>query len=285
MNKIIVQNNQTVWDVALQQYGSINYAFDLLVANPTISLENDLTAGQELIIPEVKVSKTEANVVDFYKLKSIKPSTGNFQLPPVANPIVTAGLVQWLRGGVGVVGNVWSDQSGNGNDATLVNGPIVNIDNIELDGVNDYIDLKSGNSLTQLSMSITVDYITLLNDTRLIGELSSSANYGMTTRAIYNGKMMYASGIGAWNTLNFTPVINTRYTFDFVADNGANTTLIYINGVLIITVPNGTVFSPIGIGNKYWGLYGHYLNGHIYDFKMYNRALTQVEINQNYNAL
>ncbi len=285
MNKIIVQNNQTVWDVALQQYGSINYAFDLLVANPTISLENDLTAGQELIIPEVKVSKTEANVVDFYKLKSIKPSTGNFQLPPVANPIVTAGLVQWLRGGVGVVGNVWSDQSGNGNDATLVNGPIVNIDNIELDGVNDYIDLKSGNSLTQLSMSITVDYITLLNDTRLIGELSSSANYGMTTRAIYNGKMMYASGIGAWNTLNFTPVINTRYTFDFVADNGANTTLIYINGVLIITVPNGTVFSPIGIGNKYWGLYGHYLNGHIYDFKMYNRALTQVEITQNYNAL
>lgn len=256
-----------------------------------IEVSNDNTTYTPLTLP-----LTLTNGVDYYFKRQLLQVSGLIQLKGYADALfnyansfndnaVMNGLIQWLRGDTGIAGNVWSDQSGNGNDATLVNSPTINATNIELDGINDYIDLHSGNNLTQFTISITVEYLSLPNDTRLIGELSFNGSYGMTTRAIYNGNMTYFSGIEVWNTLNFTPIINTKYTFDFVADNVANTTLIYINGVLTITIPTGTVFTPIGIGNKYLGLYGNYLNGRVYDFKMYNRALTQAEITQNYNAL
>lgn len=48
MAKYIVKQGQNIYDVALQLYGSIEGLFDLLITNENLSLNDDLTPGQEL---------------------------------------------------------------------------------------------------------------------------------------------------------------------------------------------------------------------------------------------
>lgn len=51
MKKITIISNQSVFDVAIQAFGSVNAAFDLAFAN-NLSITSDLQPGQTLIIPE-----------------------------------------------------------------------------------------------------------------------------------------------------------------------------------------------------------------------------------------
>lgn len=59
------QANQTLYDIALQLYGTIEGLFDLLISNPDINMIMDLTPGQELEYHEEFV--INQSIVDKFK--------------------------------------------------------------------------------------------------------------------------------------------------------------------------------------------------------------------------
>lgn len=70
---IVVQDRQSVWDIAISEYGSVEAAFMLLRDNPTLSgLDAELQAGQQLRISSAPVN---ADVVDFYRVNGHYPVT------------------------------------------------------------------------------------------------------------------------------------------------------------------------------------------------------------------
>jgi len=224
MNKqIYIQPNQTIWDIALQEYGSVDFVYSILKANPTLTIDSEITPGELLIIPAVLGVKQK--IVNYYKSIGHSPASGslNAQVPvvPVLDPWVTNGLIQHLIGGVGVIGNVWTDQSGYGANAELKNNPTINVDNIELDGISQYIDLLLGTNSSAFTHSIDVDFLTLTNYDRLLNQITNVSGT-WSNRLIDNGVMTLYLGGSGWNTTTFTPLVNTKYNIVFTADNSIN---------------------------------------------------------------
>lgn len=68
--EVIVLDGQSLFDIAIQECGSVEAAFDLAVAN-NISMSNELASSQSLNITPV-VNK---QVVEYYKNKRLQPAT------------------------------------------------------------------------------------------------------------------------------------------------------------------------------------------------------------------
>lgn len=211
--------------------------------------------------------------------------------------IVTDGLVLCLDAGNSKSypgsGTVWTDLSRNGNNATLTNGPTFSSNSggaIIFAGDNDYalITTNAGLNFTNnLSLSSWFNISVLpgateiafirKNDQWQIGLSNSS-----TIRCL-----IQTSGINGWtgdNDVAYTFATNTWYNMAMTY-NGANM-LIYVNGVL---VKNAVVTGTISATNNdvNIGRVSHiptYLNGSISNCQIYNTALTQNQILQNYNA-
>ena len=76
---VIVLNNQSLFDISIQEYGSVNYVFDLALANG-LSITADLEPGTLLELPEVETDSTD--IRDYYKANGIHPATGITELIP-----------------------------------------------------------------------------------------------------------------------------------------------------------------------------------------------------------
>jgi hypothetical protein len=50
LNKYIVQEGQSLYDVVLMKYGTLDELFTIFVANPSLTINDDLTALQEVYI-------------------------------------------------------------------------------------------------------------------------------------------------------------------------------------------------------------------------------------------
>jgi hypothetical protein len=74
VSKAIVTEGQSIYDVALQEYGSAEAVFDLLKDN-NLTLDTTLVAGQELSINEAHQVKKA--VVQFYLQKNHRVNTNN----------------------------------------------------------------------------------------------------------------------------------------------------------------------------------------------------------------
>lgn len=73
MRRILVGNNQSIWDLAIQEYGSFDGVKQLMIDNPTkCDFENSIPAGTELIITAEPMNKS---IFDYFSKKRIKPST------------------------------------------------------------------------------------------------------------------------------------------------------------------------------------------------------------------
>lgn len=70
--KIIIRNNQSLLDVAVQYRGTAEAAFEIALAN-NISITDDLTTGQELIIPNTRYYNKI--VSEYYEGKGFLPAT------------------------------------------------------------------------------------------------------------------------------------------------------------------------------------------------------------------
>ncbi|MCX6232610.1 MAG: LysM peptidoglycan-binding domain-containing protein [Bacteroidetes bacterium] len=77
MSKIIVLNGQSLFDIALQQYGTVDSVFRLAEENNIDNITDDLIPGTELIINENYKSKTfENEILKESNLKYVTVSSG-----------------------------------------------------------------------------------------------------------------------------------------------------------------------------------------------------------------
>ena len=215
--------------------------------------------------------------------------------------IVTDGLVLALDAGntksYPGSGASWSDLSGRGNNATLINGPTYSSANggsIVFDGVDDY---STGNinvtlGITNVSINCWVN-------------ISTTSKKGPFLK-VGGGTTGYAIGVGDDNMdRNGNEIIglftnrrwidtNTSYgtgwKYVTLVLNASSVPSIYVNSILIgscsgLTPNSPTSFYYIGrnVGDEPTG--ARAFNGNISQVSIYNRALTASEVEQNYNAL
>lgn len=225
--------------------------------------------------------------------------------PPPPN-IVTNGLVLYLDAGNVLsypgTGTLWSDISGNNNNATLINGFVFSTDgggSIIFDGVNQYADtglpiLISNSSYT---MCVWAKASTI------------SSTYTFRNRVIGNADVNGLSGgdiIWNPNSLNTLYIVRrngindgTRDMFPVVSpinivvgwhhvvvtyDHTGIGSIIYVDGVqkannIILGFTSILPFRVARDGNGTDGFAGSVSN-----VELYNRALSLAEVLQNYNA-
>jgi hypothetical protein len=192
-------------------------------------------------------------------------------------------------------GTTWIDLSSNGNNGTLVNGVGYNTDNkgsMVFDGVNDYINLTSASSLpvgtsdrTIISFcktptSFTEPYLHVVH----WGTAAISQSFGL---AIFsNGGLNTHPWSGAPS--QGTVQTGTNYCLAVSYTHSSTLHKFWINGVsqgsgVARSINTGTTEARIGsrisTPTEDWGP-----DGRIYNVLVYNRSLSDIEIQQNFEA-
>jgi hypothetical protein len=203
-------------------------------------------------------------------------------------------------------GTTWYDLSGNGNNGTLLNGVgYSDQDNgsMVFDGVNDYTTFGSiplGNDLQLNSTDFTMNFLLWVSSTqsnnfpRLIDKSNSSnggGGYALIWNPPSNAYIYVANGTLRENEWT-SPVCPTDqwYSMTFISRFNSTASM-YINGEHALTAdlhinnfPPNTV-ATLNIGNWYTLDTNRLLTGNIASAKIYNRALSDAEIKQNFEAL
>jgi len=198
-------------------------------------------------------------------------------------------------------GNTWYDLSGNGNDGTLVNGVGYDSGNggsLSFDGVNDTV---TGNLGGSLNAPFTLEYFGKFNnvsqnDYEYFGSVGNSTSNNMISISkigirdannLYHGYMYVYPGFGGVVRTNIDLKTTNYQHLVVVLLPSSPYIKVYKNGIqgsmvdsLTTTInTNGNYRVGVWDNNTWW------LNGNIASTKIYNRALTELEIKQNFNAL
>ena len=70
MSKVTIKHNQSVLDLSIQTFGTLNGFIELAFVND-ISVTDELIEGEELILAKLKNEQTE--ILNFYNKHQIKP--------------------------------------------------------------------------------------------------------------------------------------------------------------------------------------------------------------------
>ena len=207
----------------------------------------------------------------------------------VSDGIISSGLVMHLDAGNAVsypgTGTTWTDISGNGNNGTLVNGVTYNSangGNLVFNGSNTYVNAP----LTKTA-SCTFSVWAKSTNTNSNNMLFNAGNDGA------GPDLFFSSGILSWNTWNSSgnpfgsiPASSSNgnwHNYVVVNEAVSNTAKLYYDGVLYGTAvyKNASVSTSLYIG----GTTSTYMwNGAIGNFMVHNRALTSLEVLQNFNS-
>jgi len=115
---------------------------------------------------------------------------------------------------------------------------------------------------------------------------NSSTNYS----PIWDHGNIYSTGRLYSSSMITPPTVGTWCHLVFVRSKSSNFMNIYYNGIQIASTSNTTDIVNknlplrIGGGGYQSGQYNGYFIGYIDDFKIFNRALNSIEINQIYNS-
>lgn len=215
-------------------------------------------------------------------------------------PIVTNGLVLHLdaanRKSYPGSGTTWFDMSGNSVNGTLTNGPFWNQQQggaVAFDGVNDYV-LTSG--ISALFVEFTIGAWMYVSESQpndfatiVYSRTTSPAATGFHfLGSAYGGdgyKLSYTyngSGYSTSQTVSVTPLAWT-YAVLMFKSNAAN---FYINGSFRSSTSQtltSVALSSLNIARDS-STFPRYFKGSISQIQIYNRALTDQEVLQNYNA-
>ena len=190
-------------------------------------------------------------------------------------------------------GSTLIDMTGRDNSGTLTNGPTYSSANggsIVFDGTNDYVQKSS--ATINLSAGVTMEMMFKSTD------MNSRAQGFMQFNSAGNNYInFYTGGNGflRWETWVPVPTAGGAYTTPTTLSNNTwyhavgtytnGSSVLYINGVSVASASqtSGT-YSSSYTGNIVIGEYAGYMSGNIAIAKLYNRALTAAEVQQNFNA-
>lgn len=189
-----------------------------------------------------------------------------------------------------------SDLSGKNNFATSVNGPSYNSSNggsIVFDGTDDRINLPFS-SVFDISSSMTMEGFIYPTAYKVGGGgggmiITKVASYYSELQS--DGKIrayFYGLSSPGYHTSNGTVPLNTWTHFAIIRDANASTIVFYLNGLLDRII--SSITGNITVQQTYYLTLGSYVGsgyeytGRISNAKIYNRALTAAEIQQNFNA-
>lgn len=194
-------------------------------------------------------------------------------------------------------GTVWKDLSGLGNNGTLVNGVGYSADDkgtMVFDGVNDYAEVL--NPFYQYSNEITVSAFCKFNTFEYILSQSTKNIDSMTTNVWLwhkgtNGLIWYINDSGSWKSVSYLNSLFSGEWYHITTTASSSNIKIYINAT---NVTSGAGISLGILNNSLSGIatndYRYSssrtpINGSISNIIIYNRALSNQEISQNFEAL
>lgn len=231
-----------------------------------------------------------------------------FHCGPRQKSIVTDGLVLYLDAGktnsYPGTGTTWTDLSGNSLNGTLVNGPTynsANLGSIVFDGSNDHVTVTN-NSLLNPTTAISIgSYFNIssfgINNYAPIVIKQNNFNSFFEQYSLLLTSTLVGFVITGTDRVQKIASSNLDYRNQTVyavgtCDTSNDEMKLYINGTLITTISFTSTFdistNLIGIGGTGGQAaiaYPGYSNGKIYNVQIYNRALSQIEVTQNYDAL
>lgn len=214
--------------------------------------------------------------------------------------IVTNGLVLDLdaakKDSYPGTGTSWRDISGNSNNGTLTNGPTFNSNNggaIVFDGVDDYVQLVKSTS-TDLSGPFTLAaWFKSSSNSSLLLSRDRTGSTAFTFFMFNNNRprLLLQNGNSSLDCTSTNTYANNNFYY-FVTVLTSSQVLHYVNGVLDSTFNSGGILPIYPTNSNGWTIGGlpttifsFYTAQTQYTTQIYNRALTQAEITQNYNAL
>jgi len=201
-------------------------------------------------------------------------------------------------------GSSWFDLSGNNNNGTLVNGvgyTNQNLGSLVFDGVDD--EVNCGNSSLLKPNFITVEsWIKHTNSSQSLSFICGVGNtgplgYWLAFRPSSNAlrfSLRTVDGTGAQFTTSSLSFPITNTIGHFVGTYDGVEVKMYYNGELVFTDTASGNIEYSSIENKSFEVgdlgYGgntstRFWTGNIYGVKIYNRALLEFEIKQNFNSL
>ena len=206
--------------------------------------------------------------------------------------IVTDGLVLYLDAAnpksYPGSGNTWSDLSGNGNDGTLVNGPSFQQNFFQFDGSNDIVNtplvLES-----PVDESVTFEIIFKYNSTGNFKGLMGASSYqssGFSVGIMGNNQLRWTyngSNVSYEPEFTYNCSVISFGTFIFNGRNlraYRNTSLVNSSTAGFDAIKNTSTIQIADNRQSGWGP----SQIDLYCTKVYNRALSEDEIKQNYNA-
>jgi uncharacterized protein (TIGR02145 family) len=220
--------------------------------------------------------------------------------------IDTTGLVAYYS----FNGNA-SDESGNGNDGTLNNGVLSSSDRFGIensaylfDGVDDYIDcgnIEALNGISEFTFSVWINASERKSLSRIIGkEENQNSEQGIDLQLGNGGDSTFfhsniRTGIDA-GAINYNSTVQTdtwchvALVFDGNGTENPDRLKMYVNGEYDTLTFSGTIPSitsdntyPVWIGGIYPSSTASPWTGFIDDVRVYNRALSESEIDLLYH--
>ena len=225
--------------------------------------------------------------------------------------IVRSGLVLYLdaanKKSYPGTGTTWTDMSGSGNNTTLVNGvgyTTTNKGTMTFDGVNDHSFPPTNFFPYSASSAFTINLWFKSTQTtggtifaqQSVNTPDSASSFVPVIYLRSNGTLRIepfwtgstTNVISSTNALNNGTWQNATITF------GSNTNQLYVNGIFNsqrtgLTLASYTTiyYYIIGAGFMSSGreIGTNYFNGSISNFSFYNRVLSNLEIQKNFNTL
>ena len=188
-------------------------------------------------------------------------------------------------------GNTIYDLSGFGNTGTFVNGPTFSTSNggsLFFDNVNDYISFGTASSVkpTQLTLACFFKINAINAPNVIVGKQGTGVGAASYALVVQNGKLNFRIESGGIQDASYTFSNTSTYNYAVGTYDGS-TMKLYLNGSLV-----GTATTSVSIiySDSYPLLMGYYANAFatnmsIGSLKLYNRALSDTEIQQNFNAM
>ena len=199
-------------------------------------------------------------------------------------------------------GTIWRDLSGNGNHGTLSTGSIGTVSGsgvmVFTSASADYINCGNNSTLNIINSISVESWIKIANTPLTSAVILSKGNvdggvstiqYNLHLNTSRSIKFQISDG-SSGNTITTTDVVSLNTWTHVVAVLDIDNTMsyVYINGNLSknqssLSSLGGTAINLYIGQDKYTNRY--FFNGEISNVKIYNHALSQSEITQNYNAM